>query len=256
MIHVQAEGFAEELVKISTRKQVNVIRDGERVWKDWEELTPDEESDMLEARRRYNERFPQRVRKDRLMRALGLRPDYPTPRLPHLNKTSAKEPKEKLKYRAAQGSLIAKGIPIAHRMPKKPEAIHHRLEQLTDPERTNVTKVLGYSNVAIPKKSLPPLEELGFKPTRIATPLPGEKAFTISYRKGKLHAHQMGPVYLIHQDKHDPRSGRMGYVSLGGVKHGVTEGIPSVIKRFKEKQSLVKERVAGKLREAADRVEK
>jgi len=164
--------------------------------------------------------------------------------------------KEQLKYRAAQGALIAKGIPIAGRMPKKPEAIQKRLETLTDPNQNKVTKILGYANVAIPKDKLPPLEELGFKPTRIATPLPGEKMFATSYRKGKLHAHQMGPVYLMHQDTHDPRKGRMGYVSIGGIKHGVTEGIPSIVKRIKEKQSLVKERAAKGLRRAAKEIEK
>jgi hypothetical protein len=158
-----------------------------------------------------------------------------------------------LQYRKAQGVDIAKGIPIVSRMPKTTKAIQKRLEALTS-DNEKAKKVLGYTNVAVPKKALPPLEELGFKPTRIATPLPGEKPLTISWRKGKLHAHQLGPIYLMHQDKHDPK-GKLGYLSLAGLKHGITEGLPSMMKRMKQKQALVKGRAAEGLRQVAEGIE-
>lgn len=161
---------------------------------------------------------------------------------------------EELKYRRAAGVDIAKGIPVVRMMPKNPEYVQKRLEMLTKPSDT-AQKVLGYSNIAVPAKLLPDLEELGFKKTRIATPLPGEKALSPSWRKGTLHAHRIGPVYLMHQDKTDPLSGKLGYLSPSGIKHGVTEGIPSIVKRLKEKQSLVREHAARGLRRAADRVE-
>jgi hypothetical protein len=68
--------------------------------------------------------------------------------------------------------------------------------------------------VAIPVDKMPRLEDMGFKKTRIAIPLPGELPFTPSWRKGKIHAHKQGPYYITHIDKHDPFG--------GGVKHVAT----------------------------------
>ena len=86
---------------------------------------------------------------------------------------------------------------------------------------------------------MPDLVEMGFKATRVATPLPGEKALSKTWRAGKLHAHKQGPFFLMHQDKAAPM-GRLGYLNPQAISHGLKEGIPSLIKRIKETQSLVR----------------
>jgi len=135
--------------------------------------------------------------------------------------------------------LLHAGIPLVGRLPKDPEKARERLGMLVESEKAH--PVLGYKNVAVRESAMPDLAAMGFKPTRIATPLPGEKAFTTSWRSGTLHTHKLGPLYMVHKDKAAPNAGRFGYFSVAGVKHGITEGIPSLVKRLREKELLVKE---------------
>lgn len=85
--------------------------------------------------------------------------------------------------------------------------------------------ILGFPNVALPAENLPkPLEDLGFKPTRTAIPLPGEAAGATSWRAGRLHVHKIGDIVLAHEDAHVPKG-------LSKIVHTVTEGVPALIKR-------------------------
>lgn len=97
--------------------------------------------------------------------------------------------------------------------------------------KTNVkqspARVLGHRTIAVREKGLPPLEQLGFRKTRLAVPLPGEKGLLpVSYRKGHIHAHDMGDTLLMHTDKIAPE----GFVK--SLHHGVVEGIPAYFRRF------------------------
>lgn len=134
---------------------------------------------------------------------------------------------------------LAPGIPLIGRLPKDPTEARARLNKLVESEKARA--VLGYKNIAVRESAMPDLKSMGFKPTRIATPLPGEKALSISWRSGKLHAHKLGPMFLMHKDETAPMKGRLGYLRPSAIKHGIREGIPSVIKRMKETEHLVRE---------------
>lgn len=135
------------------------------------------------------------------------------------------------------GVEVKAELPILEKLPRKPEAAKKRIiEVLGD---NNVPAVLGYRNIVIPEEQMPNMKSMGFKPTHLATPLPGEKPFAVSYRAGRLHAHKIGPVYLVHQDKHAPMGKGGSYLSLKAVQHGFQEGIPSIIRRARERGSLV-----------------
>jgi hypothetical protein len=140
------------------------------------------------------------------------------------------------------GFELAEGIQLRQVLPNNTRKLRRALMQLTDPEKSRSRPVLGYRNVAVLERELAPyLDSLGFKPTRIATPLPGEAPLAKTWRSGKLHLHKQGPVFLAHQDDVDPKAGRLGYLSLEGLKHGVTEGVPSLAKRMFERRPLVRE---------------
>lgn len=146
---------------------------------------------------------------------------------------------EELAYRREGGVELANGIPLVRRLSQAPEKAKVQLLKATSPARKKAKKVLGYANVAVHEDMMPDLKEMGFKATRIATPLPGERVLSRTWRAGKLHVHKQGPFFLVHQDKESPM-GRFGYLNPKALKHGLTEGVPSMIKRIKEKQPLVR----------------
>lgn len=135
------------------------------------------------------------------------------------------------------GVQVKAQLPIVNRLSKSPKAAKRQLTRaLNDPD---VPAVLGYRNIVVPENKMPNMTAMGFKPTRIATPLPGERPLAISYRSGRLHAHKLGPAFLIHQDKESPMGEGGGYLSRKALKHGLREGIPSIIKRVRERDALV-----------------
>lgn len=146
---------------------------------------------------------------------------------------------EELTYRKVHGVELAKGVPLVRRLSDAPERAREQLLKATDSSKSKAKKIFGYANVAVHEAKMPDLKEMGFKRTRIATPLPGERALSNTWRSGKLHAHKQGPFFLLHQDEEAPM-GRFGYLNPKAIKHGVKEGLPSMIKRISEKQSLVR----------------
>jgi hypothetical protein len=103
-------------------------------------------------------------------------------------------------YRRAGEVLLDKEIPILPRLPKDHEKARSLLETTI---RGTTSEHWTHPQVAV--RNLP-LKAMGFKPTRLAIPLAGEKWFTPSYRSGRLHAHKMGPFYLVHEDGDAPDS--------------------------------------------------
>jgi hypothetical protein len=133
--------------------------------------------------------------------------------------------------------LLRRGIPVVGNLPKDPDKAIAKIRQVATSERAK-RKVLGYKNVAVREKAMPDLESVGFVPTRVATPLPGEGIFQTSWRRGTTHAHKQGPLYLIHEDKYAPAG--FGGISRGqAVRHFLSEGIPSLVHRMKERRPLV-----------------
>ena len=129
-------------------------------------------------------------------------------------------------------------LPIIRRLSKNPERARQSIERTL--ARDDLPSVLGYKNVVVPASRMPDLASMGFRPTRIATPLPGERLLSTSYRAGTLHAHKIGPAFFIHQDKHAPTNKRGSYLNLRAVKHAISEGVPSLRKRFKEREALIR----------------
>lgn len=141
---------------------------------------------------------------------------------------------------------LRKGIPVIGRMPRDPDKALMKLIQVTSSEGKKKGKVLGYHNVAVRAKAMPDMVDMGFQGTRIATPLPGEKPLQVSWRSGKIHAHKQGPLYLVHQDRHAPIRNRATGKRGSRVSHLVTEGIPSVVRRLRDRSPLVIEKTSAK----------
>jgi hypothetical protein len=73
------------------------------------------------------------------------------------------------------------------------------------------------------------LKGLGFQPTRLSLPMPWEWLGTTSWRSGRLHAHQAGDIYLVHQDKTAPGKNMRALLS---VEHGVNDLLPALVRKF------------------------
>lgn len=131
-----------------------------------------------------------------------------------------------------QRARLISDIPVISKLSKKPERARARLEQILKSGKGHA--VLGYKNIAVHEKNIPSLKDMGFNSTSIGVPLPGEKVLSTTWRSGKLHAHKIGPVFLMHLDKTEPSG-------LKSIKHVITEGIPAIVRRMKETQALVKE---------------
>jgi hypothetical protein len=123
-----------------------------------------------------------------------------------------------------------KTIPVIRSLPQNDEKALSVISKRVD---SSDVKVLGHKNVAVPVEVLGPLEDYGFKKTRLAVPLPSEWPGTSTWRKGQLHAHKIRDYYLFHKDKTAPRG------VVHGLKHWFTEGMPASIKRLHESADAV-----------------
>lgn len=126
--------------------------------------------------------------------------------------------------------LLKLGAGALDHVPRLPPDIN-TLTELTDAIRHQGERVLGYRNVALPVSVLGDLERRGFRPTRLATPLPGERLFSKTWRKGKLHAHRLGDEYFLHLDRIAPSQSLRDALS-----HFRQEGIPSLKQRMLEER--------------------
>lgn len=125
----------------------------------------------------------------------------------------------------------AGSIPLIHRLPQDADAALESIKRRIDKSER---AILGHPNIAVPIKRLGELEQYGFKRTRLAVPLPGERIGTPSWRKDELHAHRVGEHYLMHKDAIPPQRG-----PLTAVKHWLKEGLPATRERLREREASV-----------------
>lgn len=121
-------------------------------------------------------------------------------------------------------------IPIIGRLPQDADQALETIKRRIDKSKKTI---IGHKNVAIPVKRLGDLERHGFKKTRWAVPLPGERIGTPSWRKEELHAHRMGEHYLMHKDQIVPHR------AIDAVKHWFKEGLPATRKRIREREAAI-----------------
>ena len=123
-------------------------------------------------------------------------------------------------YRKIKGGLLDRQIPLVRSVPKGEDGRKKLLEAIENSTNTR----WSHPQVAVKKMDL---EKLRFEPTRLAVPLPGEAPGAKSWRSGELHAHKMGPVYLVHKDAVPPKS------IYGSIEHVVKDAPPAVVRRFR-----------------------
>lgn len=123
-------------------------------------------------------------------------------------------------YRKIKGGLLDKQIPLLRSVPGSEEGRKKLLEAIEGSTNTR----WSHPQVAVKKLEL---DQLGFEPTRLAVPLPGETPGATSWRSGQLHAHKMGPVFLVHKDAEPPES------IYGNLRHAAKDLPPAVLRRIK-----------------------
>lgn len=126
---------------------------------------------------------------------------------------------------------LARGIPLIQSLPKDSTKMKDRISKIIESKKGQ--PVLGHHNVAIRRSSIKSLPDLGFKQTRLSVPLPGEKWLTPSWRSGRLHIHDTGPLFLAHLDKKEPKG-------FKAIPHIIQEGLPATIKRIGQREPLIK----------------
>jgi hypothetical protein len=124
----------------------------------------------------------------------------------------------------------AGAIPVVSRIPMDADKAFETIKKRIDKSGRDI---LGHPNVAVPVERFGDLTQHGFKKTRLAVPLPGERLGAPSWRKDDLHAHRSGEHYLMHKDKIAPRG------ALQSMRHLVREGIPASRLRMRSRQSAV-----------------
>lgn len=121
-------------------------------------------------------------------------------------------------------------IPSIQRLPRDAD---EALESIKNRIDRHGVDVLGHKNIAVPVKRLGDLTDLGFKKTRIAVPLPGERIGRASWRRGQLHAHELGDKYVMHKDKTAPTG------VIAAISHAIKEGLPAAKKRLSDGQATL-----------------
>jgi len=121
---------------------------------------------------------------------------------------------------------------------KAEKQILDAIEQVVNPGWT-------HPQVAVSAKEIGDLKERGFKKTRMAIPLPGERLFTPTWRKGKLHAHRVGKHYLFHKDAVAPTSLKRV------IKHNFHDVPPAVRARIRKSDMRFKLVPPDQLRKVA-----
>ena len=99
-------------------------------------------------------------------------------------------------YRESHGVHLDADIPILE-LPKDTQKARKVILKATrDPK---LESTWSHPNVAVLASQLN-LKAMGFKPSKLAVPLPGEGWFKKTWRSGVLHAHKAGPFYVMHAD--------------------------------------------------------
>lgn len=120
-------------------------------------------------------------------------------------------------YRKVQGGMLDREVPVLRTVPQDDAGRKKLIEAIEGSANTR----WSHPQVAVRKMDL---EGLGFKPTRMAIPLPGEAPGTTSWRSGELHAHKSGPVFLVHKDAKPPKG------VIGNIRHFIEDVPPAISK--------------------------
>ena len=130
----------------------------------------------------------------------------------------------------AQDAAGSIAVPVVRKLPADADQAMEVIKRRIDKSKKTI---IGHRNVAIPVDRLGPLEQYGFKKTRLAVPLPGEWIGTPSWRRDELHAHKMNEHYLMHKDSVSPQG------AVRAVKHWFQEGLPATRKRIGERSAAI-----------------
>ncbi len=118
--------------------------------------------------------------------------------------------KESLYKKISPSTMLKRDIPVIRSLPRSPAQAKKKLDDAISKSKDT------WSHPQVAVKDLD-LKALGFKPTRLAIPIPGERIGTVSWRAGPFHAHKMGDVFLVHKDESAPDSVR------GFLRHTVKD---------------------------------
>jgi len=143
-------------------------------------------------------------------------------------------------HRPAHGAFLDKTIALLRPQRDLIPKIEAALEE------SKGEPVWSHHQVAVPKKGFD-LKALGFKPTRLSIPLPGEAWGTPSWRRGPLHAHEQGPVYLIHKDADEPGLMHLLHDVPGALKKRLLEKIEPFVKEKKAMNTVMAAACADEL---------
>lgn len=121
-----------------------------------------------------------------------------------------------------------RSVSAVKRLPRDKEKALDTISRRIDRSKDTI---LGFPSVAVPLKYLGDLKDHGFKKTRLAVPLPWERAGAPSWRRGQLHAHRKGEHFVFHKDRIAPKG------VVAAIKHWAHEGVPAMRERMRSGES-------------------
>lgn len=126
--------------------------------------------------------------------------------------------------------MVDSRVPVLHDLPEGDKAAHlERVLANMKKQAPRQDKIIRTHHVAVPADVMGDLKQQGFKQSLLHVPLPGEGLLSKSWRKGGLHVHQSGPMYVVHRDDVAPRG-------FKAPVHFVREGIPAILNRWKQRK--------------------
>jgi len=124
-------------------------------------------------------------------------------------------------YRHFGGVYVDRRIPTINSLPEDHRAARKMLVESIRASRADD------SNPPVAVRNLD-LHGLGFVPTRLALPMTWETPGTVSWRSGRLHAHKVNDIYLVHRDHSAPGTGLRALFSFA---HATNDLLPAVRNR-------------------------
>ena len=129
-----------------------------------------------------------------------------------------------------QGFLLQKEIPVLTELPdhagKAKATIRKAIRAAPDTDWT-------HKQVAIPDTVELTKRIKAFRGTRGHVRLPGEALGSESFRAGRLHAHKVGPTWLVHEDIHQPGK------TLGSLIKHTPEAVKAQLRRLTATRPVV-----------------
>ena len=142
------------------------------------------------------------------------------------------EDRKEYKHVRVEGKdfLLQKQIPVLTQLPDHAGKAKAAIRQaIRSAPRTDWT----HPQIAIPDTIKLTKQIQAFKGTRGHIRLPGEAMGSESFRAGRLHAHKVGPTWLVHEDKDAPGK------TLKSLLTHTPEAVKSQIRRFTAKRPVI-----------------